>query len=193
MRVRRGRVAVLATILSTFMLVSVSPLASAAPVRFGAKLNGEVQPHPAQSCPDSSTSCTWIQAEAYQRADGLKAPKDGTIRRIRIIAGNQAGSFRPVLARIRNGGDRAKVVRRGPLLSYAKQPDQDPPYVVTVFNVTMTVRKGDVLGIEAKRTSLLNCSGAFLPQFQPRLPVGGGFRNATSDTGCYLLIEAQYG
>jgi len=184
----------LAAVLATLMLVSVSPLASAAPVRFGARLDNQTQPDGgAQSCSNTSTTCTWVQVEAYQRADGLKAPKNGTIKRIRVIAGEKGGRFRPVLARIRNGGDQAKVVRRGPLLTYDGQPDLDPPYQVQVFNVSMTVNKGDVLGIEALRTSLLRCSGANLPQFQPALLAGGGFRNATGDTGCYLLIEAQYG
>jgi len=194
MRERRPRMAVLAAILAALMLVAVSPLASAGVVRFGARLDSQTQPDGGtQRCPNTSQTCTWVQVEAYQRAEGLKAPKDGTIKRIRVIAGNNGGSFRPVLARIRNGGDLAKVVRRGPLLSYVGQPDMDPPFQVQTFNVTMTVRRGDVLGIQALRTSLLRCSGANLPQFQPALPVGCGFRAPTDDTGCYLLIEAQYG
>lgn len=193
MRERRPRMTALAAILATLMLAAVSPMASGAATRFGARLDSQTQPDGGtQSCPQAK-SCTWIQAEAYQRADGLKAPKDGRITKIRVIAGNKGGSFRPVLARIKNNGSQAKVVVRGPQLNYAKQPDLDPPYKVQVFTVNMTVHKGDVLGIEARSTSLLRCSGANLPQFQPALTVGGGFKNQTSDTGCYLLIEAQYG
>jgi hypothetical protein len=194
MQRRPSRVTGLAAVLAALLLATISPMASAAPVRFGARLDDQTQPDGGtQTCRNASKSCTWIQAEAYQRADGLHAPKDGRITKIRVIAGNKGGSFRPVLARIKNNGDSAKVVVRGTSLSYAKQPDLDPPYVVQVFSVNLVVHQGDVLGIEAKSTSLLRCSGANLPQFQPALAVGGGFRSQTGDTGCYLLIEAQYG
>lgn len=194
MRERRSRMAALAAVLATVMLATVSPMASGAATRFGSRLNSDASANSTQSCPISTKTCTWILAEPYQRPTGLKAPRDGTIRKIRVMAYDKGGSFRPVLARIRDGGNQAKVVKRGPLLTYNAQPDiENFPYVIQVFSVNLSVRKGDVLGIEAKRTSLLNCSGQFLPRFQPALAVGGSFRTQTSDTGCTLMVEAQYG
>jgi|SwirhirootsSR2_FD_contig_31_9245934_length_621_multi_3_in_0_out_0_1 hypothetical protein len=187
MRERRTRITGLGALLATLALVTLSPLASAAPVRFGSNLSDDGSAGSTQSCPISTKTCTWILAEPYHRPNGIKAPKDGTIRRIRVIA-NKAGSFRPVLARIKNNGDTARVVRRGASISYLAKPD-----VIQVFVVRMTVKQGDVIGIEARKTSLLNCSGQHLPQYQPALPVGGAFRNATSDTGCTMMIEYQYG
>lgn len=194
MRERRSRMAALAAVLATLMLTSVSPMASGAATRFGSKLDSDASANSTQSCPIATKTCTWILAEPYHRPTGLKAPRNGTIRKIRVIAYDKSGSFRPVLARIKDGGNQARVVRRGPLLSYNAQPDiENFPYVIQVFSVNMSVFKGEVVGIEAKRNSLLNCSGQFLPQFQPTLPVGGPFRTKTDDTGCTLMIEAQYG
>jgi hypothetical protein len=185
----------MAAVLATLVLASVSPLASAAPARFGSNLARSADPsaNSTLECPDPGQSCTWIMGEAWQR-DSIKAPKRGTIRKIRVMAYDEGGRFRPVLARVKDHGNKAKIVRRGPLLTYEAQPDIDEfPYVVQTFSVNMSVKKGDVLGIEARRTSLLNCSGQFTPQFQPKLRVGDSFRTKTSDAGCILMIEAVYG
>src|SRR5262245_1599379 len=113
MQERRRRVTALAAALTTLLLISLSPTASAAPVRFGSKLNAEAFSNSTLKCPISTKSCTWILAEPYHRPNGIKAPKDGTIRKLRVMAYDRAGSFRPVLARIKNNGHTAKVVRRG--------------------------------------------------------------------------------
>ncbi len=73
----------------------VAPAAgSAAPVKFGAKLDPTVQPSnslPGLRCiadPLRFTPCTMVQNEAYGRPDGGHiAPKTGTIKKIRLIAG----------------------------------------------------------------------------------------------------------
>lgn len=191
MRERRQRPFAVAALLAGLLLAAMSPSASAAGTKFGSKLNQDASANTTDSCPNSSETCTWILVEPYQRPDGFKAPRSGTIRKIRVMAYDSGGRFRPVLARIKNGGEEAKVVRRGPRLTYQAQPDiEDFPYVIQTFNVNITVNKGDVLGIEAKRTSLLNCSGQFTPYFQPALPVGGGFRDMDDNVGCTLMIEA---
>ena len=66
MRERRSRMAAMTAILATLMLATVSPLASGAATRFGARLDSQTQPDGGtQSCSLPKT-CTWIQAEAYQ-------------------------------------------------------------------------------------------------------------------------------
>jgi len=175
------------------MLAAISPMASAAPTRFGSELDASVQPDGGtRTCPSGKT-CTWVMAEPYSNPTGLKAPRDGRITKIRVIAGNKGGTFRPVLARLKSDGETAKVVLRGPQFTFAKQPDLDPPYKVQVFTVSMTVHKGDVLGVESKAMSFIRCSGGELPRFKPALPVGGPFRTTSVNEGCNLLIEAQYG
>ena len=88
------------------MIAPASGFASA-PVKFGAKLNSTVQPsnslpglhlqrrHRCAFCP-----CTMVQNEAYGRPDGGElAPKTGTIKKIRLIAGGP-GSFRLQIAKV---------------------------------------------------------------------------------------------
>ena len=62
---------------------------SAATVRFGAKLDRFTQPTPAERCsqhgsiPDNK-ACTWVMKVAYQNVPRTRAPKNGTITRVRL-------------------------------------------------------------------------------------------------------------
>lgn len=85
----------------------VAPAAGmAAPVKFGAKLDPTVQPSnslPGLPCiPELRLwSCSMVQNEAYGRPDGGHiAPKTGTIKRIRLIAGGP-GETRIYTAKVR--------------------------------------------------------------------------------------------
>ena len=60
--------------------------------------------------------------EAYENGDNYRAPRNGTIRRVRLIS-CVAGSFRVQVAPARPfAGDdgEAKIVRQGPTIHYAK-------------------------------------------------------------------------
>jgi hypothetical protein len=132
--------------------------------------------------------------EAYGRPNGgHKSPKDGTIIKIRLIAG-APGSFRLQIVRAHEtpGGFVAKAVRNGPRIEYQGQPDPNEPYKVEVFNVNVHVNKGDRLAIKAKKTSTLRCSsgGPNTLQFAPPLVVGEGFKDEFDTDGCWMLIEA---
>ena len=145
MRERRSRMAVLAAILATLMLASVSPLASAAPVRFGAKLDDQTQP-------DGGTDRLLQHVPDLHLDPGRGRTSDQTgSRRPRTARSRRSGSSRATRAAgsvrssraSRNGGDQAKVVRRGPLLTYVAQPDlEESPYQVQVFTVNLTVKQG---------------------------------------------------
>ena len=96
---------------------------SAAPVRFGARLTNDTQPQPAQWCDEPNdtpphANCTWILNEAHQRGDGgIKAPKAGTIGRVRLMSCTP-GSFRVQVARKVPGTNRYKVRKNGPQIQY---------------------------------------------------------------------------
>ena len=65
-------------------------------------------------------SCTWVAVEAFENGDQDKAPRNGTIRKVRLIS-CVAGSFTVQVARARPGDDgKAKIVRQGPTINYAK-------------------------------------------------------------------------
>lgn len=85
------------------LALSQAIAASAAPVRFGAKLTNDTQPQPALWCDEPNDTpphpSTWILNEAYGRPNGgHKAPKAGTIGRVRLMSCD-AGSFRVQVAR----------------------------------------------------------------------------------------------
>ncbi len=104
-----------ATFTILLVAVSASSVSAASPVRFGAKLTSNTQPSnasPAKPCePSASHSCTRVMSQAYGR-NTPKAPKDGTIAKIRLIAG-ESGSLTVYIAKIKDG-TKAKVVRKGP-------------------------------------------------------------------------------
>lgn len=168
-----------------------------AAVKFGAKLTPEVQPSnasPAHECEPAPGKCTRVSMEAYGRPDGgHKAPKSGTIKKIKIIAAD-AGKFRLQLARAKANQEKAKVTYTGPKLSYHGQTDPMAlDYEIEKFKVNVPVKKGDHLGILSRKTSMLRCSSGGPNQllFQPPLSVGGPFETADETDGCWLLLEAK--
>ena len=189
-RVTRGRV--LAAVATGAAMLAFPAAAMA--VSFGADLDSNLQPSGAGNghfCEGGPTNCTWVLMDAYQNAGGERAPKDGKIRKIKIIA-NDGGSFRFQVAKAKADQQKARIVENGPKISYDGQPDPNEPYVIERFDVNVPVKEGEYLAIKAKRPSLLRCSsgGPNVLQFQPPLALGGPFENATSDDGCWLLLEA---
>ena len=176
---------------------------AAGPARFGAKLTTDTFPSNAfqgKWCNDDHDSCTWVERQAYSRPTGYKAPKDGTIRKIRLIAG-VPGGFRLQLARVRAGDTpgtyETKIVRQGKYINYEGQDpswDDPDPLKVESFTVNLTVKKGDYLAIKASKASFLRCDsgGARILQSEPPLPVGGSFQEPDQTDGCFMLLEAVY-
>ena len=195
-----GLAAALASI--AMMLVPAAGLAK--PVKFGSELNPTVQPSnslPGHPCSQDSpgTPCTMIQNEAYGRPNGGQyAPKTGTIKRIRVIAGGP-GSFRLQVAKVKrstlHGSNQAKVVAGGPKITYQGQSDANwdsDSYSVESFKVNVPVKKGQQLALRGNYTSMVRCSsgGDNTLIYQPSLLKGGGFSSAGDTDGCWLLMEA---
>ena len=191
------RRALLPAALATAALLLV-PASSMAGPHFGAKLTPDVQPSNASTAhpctPLEGQSCTRVAMEGYYRPEQPNAPKAGTIKRVRLIAG-EAGSFRLQIAKARPGSQQAKIVRNGPRISYQGQtPDADESgvYSVESFKVNVKVKKGEYLAIKSTSTSMLRCSSGGPNQllFQPPLALGSPFRTADDTDGCWLLLEA---
>ena len=186
----------------TALALALAPAAgmASAPVKFGAKLNSTVQPSnslPGLTCngPETPlTACTMVLNDAYGRPNGGElAPKTGTIKKIRLIAGGP-GSFRLMAVKHINGSD-AKVTRRGQKISYRGQvesAEEEGDYRVESFDVDMQVKKGMQLAIRGSITSMIRCSsgGDNTLIYSPPLFLGGSFTPATSTDGCWLLMEA---
>ena len=186
--------------LAVLAVTIVPATASAAPVKFGSKLNPTVQPSnslPGLDCGEVAGPCTFVQQEAYGRPDGGElAPKTATIKRIRLIAGGP-GSFKLQIAKVKRstlfGTNEAKVVANGPRISYQGQTeanDEAGSYRVETFDVNVPVKKGQQLALKGNITSMVRCSsgGDNTLIYTPTL--GSAFRPATNTDGCWILMEA---
>ena len=176
-----------------------------APVRFGAKLNPTVQPSnslPGLTCNGPETplvGCTMILNEAYGRPDGGElAPRNGTIKKIRLIAGGP-GSIRLQIEKVNRatlfGSREARAVWYGPQIHYQGQTEanfEDDSYRVESFPVDIPIKKGQQLGLRGQITSMIRCSsgGDNTLIYAPPLFLGGPFTAATNTDGCWLLMEA---
>jgi hypothetical protein len=191
------------------LALMVAPAAGAvAPVKFGAKLDPTVQPSnslPGLFClPEVLRyhACAMVQNEAYGRPDGGHiAPKTGTIKRIRLIAGGP-GTIRIETAKVKQKTlfttKEAKLVHKGPKLAYQGQSEanwESGSYRVESFPVSMPIRKGEQLAIHASATtSLVRCSSGgdntliYPLTYRPKHP----FNAAQGSDGCWLLVEAIY-
>jgi hypothetical protein len=190
-----------AAVASIAMMVAPASGIAAAPVKFGAELNPTVQPSnslPGLTCMGTEApgpACSMVLNEAYGRPDGGEfAPKTGTIRKIRLIAGGP-GSFKLQLAKVKRGTDEAKFAAGGPRIDYQGQTEANfdsGSYKVETFDVNLPVKKGQQLALRGNITSMIRCSsgGDNTLIYTPPLISGGNFRPATSDDGCWILMEA---
>lgn len=193
------RTGLVAAVASLALMVAPATGLAKAPVKFGAKLDPTVQPSnslPAHPCSQEApgTPCTFVQNEAYGRPDGGEhAPRTGTIKKIRLIAGGP-GSFRLQIAKVKPD-QRAKVVANGPKISYTGQTEanfESDNYKVESFNVNVPVHKGDQLALRGNYTSMLRCSsgGDNTLIYQPPLRLGNPFQPVSDTDGCWILMEA---
>ncbi len=196
-----------AALATVAMMVAPAAGLASTPVKFGAKLNPTVQPSnslPGLACNQMATpgaACTMIQNEAYGRPEGGElAPKTGTIKKIRLIAGGP-GSFNLQIAQVNRStlhkSNQAKVVYTGPKISYTGQTEanyEDDSYKVESFAVNAPVKKGQQLALRGNITSMIRCSsgGDNTLLYTPPLLTGNPFKAASSSDGCWLLMEAVY-
>jgi hypothetical protein len=194
-----------AAIATVAMMVAPAAGLASAPVKFGAKLNPTVQPSnslPGLTCDGTESAdpvCTMIQNEAYGRPEGGElAPKTGTIKKIRLVAGGP-GSFKLQIAKVNRSTlhktNAAKVVANGPTITYTGQTEanyENDSYKVESFPVNVPVKKGQQLALRGNITSMIRCSsgGDNTLLYTPSLLPGSPFKAASSDDGCWILMEA---
>jgi hypothetical protein len=198
------RTGLLAAVASLALMVVPATGLAKAPVKFGSKLDPTVQPSnslPGVQCnQEVLAQCTMVQNEAYGRPDGGElAPRTGTIKKIRLIAGGP-GVFRLQIAKVKRstlfGSNEAKVVRGGPKIAYQGQAEvnwESDNYRVESFDVNVPVKKGEQLAMYARGgTSMVRCSSGgdntliYLNGKYSQQP----FSPATDTDGCWILMEA---
>lgn len=179
----------------------LAPASGMAATTFGTNLSPDLQPSNAgepHPCADSTGvpgACTWVENEAYTNGDPATetvAPKTGTIKKIKWIAG-APGDFRFQVVKVKANGQ-AKATYESGLINYNGQSDPNADtYEIESAKVKAPVKKGQYLAINASETSMLRCSsgGDNILLYQPALDVGDPFAPQTQDDGCWLLLQAK--
>jgi hypothetical protein len=179
--------------------------ASAATTKFGANLTSNTQPSNASnsSCQhaDSALTATPCTRVATNFADvgavnnKIQAPKDGTIKKIKLIAGEK-GTMTPFVVRLKNFDTsnytaKGRATAKGPRINYVSSV-LETTYKVQSFPVNIKVKQGQYLAIRSKRTSMERCNSGGGKQllFQPPLLIGDPFNPSDGRGECVLLIQA---
>lgn len=168
--------------------------ASAATI-FGSKLNHE--PTPAETCRATNPAkmCSWVLTIAQQNVGHERAPKNGTIVKLRLRSCS-AGSFVLQRARAFPSSRQARVIKTGPTINYLGNASNcNGGLFIETFTVNVPVLAGDYLAVVATKVGFIyNSSGDGSLVFDPPLVDGGTFRTAASSgTGAgILMLQAQY-
>ncbi len=201
-----GAVLAVAGTLTPALATAGSPMTAdhSPPTFFGAKLTTHSQPSNAengQKCDENSgiphgATCTWVAISAFENGSHFTAPRTGTIKHVKLVS-CKAGKFRLQLAKANPGTHKARIVAKGPAITYAGQSPcggaGGDRYIVQSFRVNLHVAKGDYIAIKAASTGTLSCSGGdgFL-LYAPPLPVGGPLKKSHSGASCDLLVQLSY-
>lgn len=197
------RSGLLAAVASLALMLTPAAGLGAAPVKFGAKLDPLMQPSnsaPGLRCnPERIEDCTMVLNDAYGRAEGGEfAPRSGTIKKIRLIAGGP-GYFRLQVAKVRhpNESNQARVVANGQKIVFQGQTEanwESGSYRIETFEVDVPIKKGQQLALHSNGTpmSAVRCSsgGPNTLLFEGGLNLREPFAPATDSDGCWLLMEA---
>jgi hypothetical protein len=162
---------------------------------FGSKLNHQLTPAAFCKQDNKAKICTWLLEIGQKNVGRERAPRDGTIGKIRLMACNP-GTFVLQIARARPASDRARVVRSGPLINYRgdRRNCNSQNFQIEEFDVSVPVRRGDFLAVAANRVSFIyNASGDGSILFDPPLPDGGPLRDASDDLDGdgFLMLQAE--
>ena len=115
---------------------------ASAATAFGSKLGHE--PTPPERCrPDNASKlCTWILTIGHQNVGKERAPKNGTVAKLRLRSCTP-GTFILQIARANTATEQGKVIRTGPFINYKGNPSNcNGGTVIETFNVNVPVRTG---------------------------------------------------
>jgi hypothetical protein len=195
------RVRSIAVVLATLamLLMAAQPVGAAA-LKFGSKLSGgpwfPSNAYPGTYCDheidggSDTYACTWILLTPFNGGTAT-APANGRIVKVKLING-QGGSFKLVVA-TRNASGQFKVTGRSTTINYST--DQcDPDCTVHKYSTSLSVAKGQYVGVQASKASFLRCDsgGNKIALFTPPLAPGGAYTTPTDYSGCYMLLQAVY-
>lgn len=184
------------TLLRAFGALAVALAATQASGQevFGSKLSHQLTPGASCDQNNKAKLCTWLLEVGQNNPSGTRAPRNGTIGKIRLMACDP-GTFVLQIARAQPSQDRARVVRTGPLINYSgdRRNCRSQNFRIEEFAVNVPVQQGDFLAVVANRVSFVyNASGDGSILFAPPLPDGGPVRTANDDLSGdgFLMLQA---
>lgn len=200
-RFRHGMIGLFASV--SLAVLGAQPTLAA--THFGANLSTSQFPDNAysgQPCDHELTggsqsfSCTWLSLYGFNQSDpyaGAKAPADGKINKIHLIAGH-GGSFRLYIAHWKGSTNQGRVVREGPKITYHTDACSPDCSIQSFTIAPLKVKKGDYLAVKASKPSFLRCNSGspWIQLFKPPLAVGGSYETPDGHSGCAMLLEAYY-
>jgi len=161
---------------------------------FGAKFTHQLTPPEFCDFTKKFHICSWVLREAQGFAGHEKAPRDGTIAKIRIVACKPAGSFVLQIVRVNPVTNEAKAVRTGPVINYQgtrRNCTVSNNFNIEEFPVNVPVKKGDSLAVIATQVRFMyNSSSGPSALFDPPLAEGDAFRARTTSSG-FLMLQAE--
>ncbi|HKP89804.1 MAG TPA: hypothetical protein VJT75_07475 [Thermoleophilaceae bacterium] len=194
------RIAICAAALASSALLML-PAASGA-FKFGAKLDRDpdnsAPPHDcSKDGGEIASPCTrvLVASDTGLVDNHLTSPKTGKLTKIRVRAG-AAGSVRFKLIRLKDPNPTTHTIKGKAVAKSKVFQVQGNGFNATnaieSFAVNMTVHKGDYLGFDSSKTSVLRCSSGGTRQFlfNPPLAVGDPFQTTTSAGSCTLMVQA---
>ena len=160
---------------------------------FGAKLTHQLTPP--QFCTiKKGVMCSWVMREAQGQPGRLKAPRDGRIAKIRLVACAPRGSFVLQIVRTKNTPESARAVSTGPVINYngtKRNCRASRNFDIEEFNVDVPVKRGDQLAVIATEVRFMysSSSGPSI-MYDPPLAEGDGFRTTELASG-FLMLQAE--
>lgn len=132
--------------------------------------------------------------EAQGNAGKTKAPRDGTISKIRLVACAPSGSFVLQTVRVKQGPESARVISTGPVINYQgtkRNCRASNKFDIEEFDVKVPVKRGDSLAVIATQVRFLyNSSSGPSIMFDPPLAEGDAFATTDLASG-FLMLQAE--
>jgi hypothetical protein len=178
-----------------FGAASIAFFAAHAPGQeiFGAKFTHQLTP-PEFCTTKKGKMCSWVLMEAQGQPKITRAPRDGTIAKIRVVACAPGGSFVLQIVRVKQATEEARVLSTGPVINYLgtkRNCNAIRNFNVEEFDVSVPVKKGDSLAVIATEVRFLYNPGSGPSiMFDPPLAEGDAFRTTDLASG-FLMFQAE--
>ena len=160
----------------------------------GAQFSHQLTP-PANCNNNKAKMCTFVLFEAQKRPGKERAPRDGIIDTIRLVACAPGQSFVLQIVRRQGTTENFRAIRTGPVINYHgsnRNCTASNNFDIETFNnLNVPITEGDYLAVVATQVRFhYSASSGPSLVFNPPLADGSGFRSTGSAEG-FLMMQAE--